>query len=134
MGHHVVDELLDVAGVALHLVQVGQLLLLVLQDLEGLLQPVPEGGGLHPELVELLQGAGEALEELVRVLGDIVVADLELLPVSLELVELSSAENISSSLDQLGNDVDGVVNWPVMVVNILLDLLRKKGIINSIAV
>ena len=126
MGHHVVDELLDVAGVALHLVQVGQLLLLVLEDLEGLLQPVPEGGGLHPELVELLQGAGETLEELVRVLGDVVIADLELLPISLQLVEFSSTENIRSSLDQLGNDVDGVVNWPVMVINIVLDLLRKK--------
>ena len=126
MGHHVVDELLDVAGVALHLVQVGQLLLLVLEDLEGLLQPVPEGGGLHAELVELLQGAGETLEEMVRVLGDVVIADLELLPVSLQLVELSSAEDISSSLHQLGNDVDGVVNWPVMVINIVLDLLRKK--------
>ena len=126
MGHHVVDELLDVAGVALHLVQVGQLLLLVLEDLEGLLQPVPEGGGLHPELVELLQGAGETLEEFVRVLGDVVIADLELLPIALELVKLSSAENISASLDQLGNDVNGVVNWPVMVINIILDLLRKK--------
>ena len=126
MGHHVVDELLDVAGVALHLVQVGQLLLLVLEDLEGLLQPVPEGGGLHPELVELLQGAGETLEEFVRVLGDVVIADLELFPIALELVKLSSAENISASLDQLGNDVNGVVNWPVMVINIILDLLRKK--------
>ena len=126
MGHHVVDELLDVAGVALHLVQVGQLLLLVLQDLEGLLQPVPEGGGLHAELVELLQGAGETLEEFVRVLGDVVVADLELLAIALQLVELSSAENISASLNQLGNDINGVVNWPVMVINIILDLLRKK--------
>ena len=126
MGHHVVDELLDVAGVALHLVQVGQLLLLVLQDLECLLQPVPEGGGLHTELVELLQGAGETLEELVRVRGDVVVADLERLPIALELVEFSSAENIGASLDQLGNDINGVVNWPVMVINIVLDLLRKK--------
>ena len=126
MSHHVVDEPLDVAGVALHLVQVGQLLLLVLEDLEGLLQPVPEGGGLHTELVELLQGASETLEEMVRVLGDVVIADLELFPVSLQLVELSSAEDISSSLHQLGNDVDGVVNWPVMVINIVLDLLRKK--------
>ena len=126
MGHHVVDELLDVAGVALHLVQVGQLLLLVLQDLEGLLQPVPEGGGLHAELVELLQGAGETLEEFVRVLGDVVIAHLELLPITLQLVELSGAENISTSLDQLGNDIKGVVNWPVMVINIILDLLRNK--------
>ena len=126
VGHHVVDELLDVAGVALHLVQVGQLLLLVLEDLEGLLQPVPEGGGLHAELVELLQGAGETLEELVRVLGDVVVADLERLPIALELVEFSSAENIGASLDQLGNDINGVVNWPVMVINIILDLLGKK--------
>ena len=126
MGHHIVDELLDVAGVALHLVQVGQLLLLVLEDLEGLLQPVPEGGGLHAELVELLQGAGETLEEMVRVLGDVVIADLELLPISLQLVEFSSAENIGASLDQLGNDIKGVVNWPVMVINIILDLLRKK--------
>ena len=46
--------------------------------------------------------------------------------VRLELVELSSAENISSSLHQLGDDVDGVVNWSVMVINIVLDLLRKK--------
>ena len=126
VGHHVVDELLDVAGVALHLVQVGQLLLLVLEDLEGLLQPVPEGGGLHAELVELLQGAGETLEEFVRVLGDVVIADLELLPIALELVEFSSAENISASLDQLGNDVNGVVNLSVMVINIILDLLRNK--------
>ena len=126
MGHHVVDELLDVAGIALHLVQVGQLLLLVLQDLEGLPQPVSEGGGLHAELVELLQGAGETLEEMVRVLGDVVVADLERLPIALELVEFSSAENIGASLDQLGNDVNGVVNWPVMVINIILDLLRNK--------
>ena len=126
MSHHVVDKLLDVAGVSLHLVQVGQLLLLVLQHLEGLLQPVPEGGGLHAELVEFLQGAGEALEELVRVLGDVVIADLELLPVRLELVEFSSAENISASLNQLGNDINGVVNWPVMVINIILDLLQKK--------
>ena len=126
VSHHVVDELLDVAGVALHLVQVGQLLLLVLQHLEGLLQPVPEGGGLHSELVELLQGSDETLEKNVRVLGDILVSDFEVFAVSLELVELSSAENISSSLHQLGNDINGVVNWPVMVINIILDLLRKK--------
>ena len=76
--------------------------------------------------LSVLQCSSETLEELVRVLGDVVIADLELLPVSLQLVELSSAENISSSLHQLGNDVDGVVNWPVMVINIVLDLLRKK--------
>ena len=126
MSHHVVDKLLDVAGVSLHLVQVGQLLLLVLQDLVGLLQPVPEGGGLHSELVELLQGSDETLEKNVRVLGDILVSDFEVFAVSLELVELSSAENISSSLHQLGNDINGVVNWPVMVINIILDLLQKK--------
>lgn len=126
MSHHVVDKFLDVAGVSLHLVQVGQLLLLVLQDLVGLLQPVPEGGGLHSELVELLQGSDETLEKNVRVLGDILVSDFEVFAVSLELVELSSAENISSSLHQLGNDINGVVNWPVMVINIILDLLQKK--------
>ena len=126
MSHHVIDKLLDVAGVSLHLVQVGQLLLLVLQDLVGLLQPVPEGGGLHSELVELLQGSDETLEKNVRVLGDVLVSDFEVFAVSLELVELSSAENISSSLHQLGNDINGVVNWPVMVINIILDLLQKK--------
>ena len=47
-------------------------------------------------------------------------------PVCLELVELSSAENVSSCLDELGNDINGVVNWPVMVINIILDLLEKK--------
>ena len=100
--------------------------LLVHQGFVGLLQPVPEGGGLHSELVELLQGSDETLEKNVRVLGDILVSDFEVFAVSLELVELSSAENISSSLHQLGNDINGVVNWPVMVINIILDLLEKK--------
>ena len=120
------DEGLNVAGVALHLVQVGQLSLLVLQDLERLLEPGLEGGSLSPELGQLLQGPGEALDELVRVVGHVVVSDLELLAVSLELVELSGAEDVSSSLHELSDDVQSVVDWSVVVINIILDLLHTK--------
>ena len=126
MSHHVIDKLLDVAGVSLHLVQVGQLLFFVLEDLIGLLKPVPEGGGFHSELVELLKGSNETLEKNIRVLGDIVVSDFEMFAVRLEFVEFSSAENVSSGLDQLSDNINGVVNWSVMVINIILDLLRKK--------
>ena len=121
------DKGLDVAGVALYLVQVGQLSLLVLQDLERLLEPSLESGSLSSELGELLQGPGEALDELVRVVGHIVVSDLELLAVSLELVEFSGAKDVSSSLHKLGDDVKSVVDWSVVVINIILDLLHKKS-------
>ena len=122
------DEGLDVAGVALYLVQVGQLSLLVLQDLERLLEPSLESGSLSSELGELLQSPGEALDELVRVVGHIVVADLELLAIGLELVEFSGAEDVSSSLHKLCDDVKSVVDWSVVVINIILDLLHKKNV------
>ena len=119
------NEGLDVAGVSLHLVQVGQLSLLVLKNLERLLEPGLEGGSLSSELGQLLVGPGEALDELVRVVGHIVVADLELLAVGLELVELSGAEDVSTGLDELGDDVKSVVDRSVVVINIILDLLHK---------
>ena len=127
MSEDIGDEGLDVAGVALYLVQVGQLSLLVLQDLERLLEPSLESGSLSSELGELLQGPGEALDELVRVVGHIVVADLELLAIGLELVEFSGAEDVSSSLHKLCDDVKSVVDWSVVVINIILDLLHKKS-------
>ena len=113
MGEDVGNEELDIAGVSLHLVQVGQLSLLVLQDLERLLEPGLEGGSLSSELGQLLVGPGEALDELVRIVGHIVVADLELLAVGLELVELSGAEDVSTGLDELGYDVKSVVDRSV---------------------
>ena len=121
------DEGLNVAGVALHLVQVGQLFLLVLQDLECLLQPGLESGSLTPELGELLEGPSEALDELVGVVRDIVVSDLELFSVGLELVELSRAEDVTSGLHELGDDVQGVVDRSVVVINIILDLLHTNN-------
>ena len=59
-----------------YLVQVGQLLLLVLQHLVGFLQPVPERCDLGIELKKLLVGRDKALEQLVAVVRNIVVADL----------------------------------------------------------
>ena len=127
MGEDIGDEGLDVAGVALHLVQVGQLFLLVLQDLECLLQPGLESGSLTPELGELLEGPSEALDELVGVVRDIIVSDLELFSVGLELVELSRAEDVAPCLHELGDDVQGVVDRSVVVINIILDLLHTKN-------
>ena len=118
---------LDVAGVSLQLVEVGQLSLLVLQNFERLLEPGLEGGSLSSELGQLLVGASEALDELVRVVGHIVIADLELLPVGLELVEFSGAEDVSTGLDELGDNVKSVVDRSVVVINIILDLLHKKN-------
>ena len=56
MGHDVTDKLLDVVNVALDVVEVGQLALLVLKDLVGLLQPGLESAHLGVELDKLLQG------------------------------------------------------------------------------
>ena len=55
MGHDVTDEGLDVVGVALQLVEVGQLPLLVLQHLVRLLHPGAEGAHLPTELGQLLE-------------------------------------------------------------------------------
>ena len=55
MGHDVADEGLDVVGVALQLVEVGQLPLLVLQHLVRLLHPGAEGAHLPAELGQLLE-------------------------------------------------------------------------------
>ena len=56
VGHDVTDKLLDVVNVALDVVEVGQLALLVLKDLVGLLQPGLERAHLGAELDKLLQG------------------------------------------------------------------------------
>ena len=126
MGQHISDKLLDVAGVALQVVHVGQLPLLVLQHLEGLLQPVSEGSSLTSELGQLIQCSSETLDQLVSVGGDIVISCLELLAIGLKLVEFSSAEDISTSLNKFSNDVNSVVDWSVVVINIILDVLQTK--------
>ncbi len=59
------------------LVEAGELFLLVLQDLEGLLEPAGEGGHLAPELDHLLVGGGEALHQLLRAHHHVLVAALQ---------------------------------------------------------
>ena len=76
VGQHLGDKLLNIIGLARDLAQVGQLFLLVLQDLEGLLHPVSEGGGLAVELDELLVGAQQTLHQLVSVVGNVVITYL----------------------------------------------------------
>ena len=56
VGHDVTDKVLDVVNVPLDVVEVGQLALLVLKDLVGLLQPGLERAHLGAELDKLLQG------------------------------------------------------------------------------
>ncbi len=51
---------------------------------------------------------------------------LELLALLLEFVELRGAEHISTGLHQFSNDVQGVVDGPVVVVNVILDLLNME--------
>ena len=146
MGHDVADEGLDVVGVALQLVEVGQLPLLVLQDLVRLLHPGAEGAHLPTELGQLLESGKQPekardiidvgvlrkfkrlvspLEQLVRVGGDSVVSLLEPLALGLEVVELGGAENVGSGLHQLDDDVERVVDRPVVIVNIILDSLQR---------
>ena len=146
MGHDVADEGLDVVGVALQLVEVGQLPLLVLQDLVRLLHPGAEGAHLPTELGQLLESGKQPekardiidvgvlrkikklvspLEQLVRVGGDSVVSLLEPLALGLEVVELGGAENVGSGLHQLDDDVERVVDRPVVIVNVILDSLQR---------
>ena len=146
MGHDVADEGLDVVGVALQLVEVGQLPLLVLQDLVRLLHPGAEGAHLPTELGQLLESGKQPekardiidvgvlrkfkklvspLEQLVRVGGDSVVSLLEALALGLEVVELGGAENVGSGLHQLDDDVERVVDRPVVIVNVILDSLQR---------
>ena len=146
MGHDVADEGLDVVGVALQLVEVGQLPLLVLQDLVRLLHPGAEGAHLPTELGQLLESGKQPekardiidvgvlrkikklvspLEQLVRVGGDSVVSLLEPLALGLEVVELGGAENVGSGLHQLDDDVERVVDRPVVIVNVILDSLQS---------
>ena len=129
MGEHISDKVLDVTCVALDLVQVSKLLLLVLQHLECLLQPALEDGSLASKLGQLLLSSRQTLDQLVRVLGHIVISVLQLLAISLQLVEFSSAENISTSLHQLSNDVQSVVDWTVVIVNIILDLSESIDLV-----
>jgi hypothetical protein len=51
---------------------------------------------------------------------------LELLALLLEFVELRGAEHISTGLHQFSNDVQSVVDGPVVVVNVILDLLNME--------
>ena len=146
MGHDVADEGLDVVGVALQLVEVGQLPLLVLQHLVRLLHPGAEGAHLPTELGQLLESGKQPekdrdiiyvgvlrkikklvspLEQLVRVGGDSVVSLLEPLALGLEVVELGGAENVGSGLHQLDDDVERVVDRPVVIVNVILDSLQS---------
>ena len=146
MGHDVADEGLDVVGVALQLVEVGQLPLLVLEDLVRLLHPGAEGAHLPTELGQLLESGKQPekardiidvgvlrkikklvspLEQLVRVGGDSVVSLLEPLALGLEVVELGGAENVGSGLHQLDDDVERVVDRPVVIVNVILDSLQR---------
>ena len=146
MGHDVADEGLDVVGVALQLVEVGQLPLLVLQNLVRLLHPGAEGAHLPTELGQLLESGKQPekardiidvgvlrkirklvspLEQLVRVGGDSVVSLLEPLALGLEVVELGGAENVGSGLHQLDDDVERVVDRPVVIVNVILDSLQS---------
>ena len=146
MGHDVADEGLDVVGVALQLVEVGQLPLLVLQDLVRLLHPGAEGAHLPAELGQLLESGKQPekerdiidvgvlrkikklvspFEQLVRVGGDSVVSLLEPLALGLEVVELGGAENVGSGLHQLDDDVERVVDRPVVIVNVILDSLQR---------
>ncbi len=55
---------------------------------------------------------------------------LELLALLLELVELRGAEHISTGLHQFSNDVQSVVDGPVVVVNVILDLLNMEKCTN----
>ena len=126
MSHDVTDEGLDVVGVALKLVQVGQLTLLVLQDLVGLVHPGPERTHLGPELAQLLHGGQHSPQQLVRVVGHKVVALAEPLALGLELVELGTREDVGAGLNQLHDDVQRVVDGPVVVVDVGLDVLRGQ--------
>jgi len=124
VGHDVTDEGLDVVSVALELVQVGQLAFLVLQNLVGLVHPGPERAHLRPELAQLLHGREQSSEQLVRVVRDEVVALAQPLALGLKLVQLGAGENVGAGLDQLDDDVQGVVDWSVVVVHVGLDVLR----------
>ena len=129
MGQNISHKVLDVAGVALDLVQISKLLLLVLQHLECLLQPALEDGALASELGQLLMSSGQTLDKLVRVLGHVVISVLQLLAIGLQLVEFRSAKDISTSLNQLSNDVKSIVNWTVVVINIILDLSESIDLV-----
>ena len=123
VSHDVTDESLDVVGVALELVQVGQLTLLVLKDLVGLVHPGPERGHLGPELVELFHGSQHSPQQLVGVVRHEVVALAQPLALGLQLVELGARQDVGAGLDQLDDDVQGVVDRPVVVVDVGFDVL-----------
>ena len=124
MSVNICDKFFNVTGISLDLVQICKFSLLILQELKGLLQPDLEGSTLASELGKLLQSPRETLDKLVRVVTNIVISGLQLFSIGLKFVEFSSAEYISTSLNQLGNDVKSVVDRSVVVINIILDLLR----------
>ena len=124
MSVNICDKFFNVTGISLDLVQICKFSLLILQELKSLLQPDLEGSTLASELGKLLQSPRETLDKLVRVVTNIVISGLQLFSIGLKFVEFSSAEYISTSLNQLGNDVKSVVDRSVVVINIILDLLR----------
>ena len=124
MSVNICDKFFNVTGISLDLVQICKFSLLILQELKSLFQPDLEGSTLASELGKLLQSPRETLDKLVRVVTNIVISGLQLFAIGLKFVEFSSAEYISTSLNQLGNDVKSVVDRSVVVINIILDLLR----------
>ena len=125
MSHDVTDKCLQIPRVTGSISEVSQLFFLVFQDFVGLLQPASEGRHFTSELGEFFEASHQAFEQLVGVVGNIVVAALEVLPLRLEFVKFSRAENIGSSLDEFSNDVEGIVDGAIMLVNILFDLLQR---------
>jgi len=123
VSHDVTNEGLDFISVALELVQVGKLPLLVFQDLVGLVHPGSEGGHFSPELAQLLHGGQHPPQQLVGVAGNEVVPLAQPLALGLDLVELGAGENVGTGLDELDDDVQGVVDGPVVVVDVGLDVL-----------
>ena len=124
MSVNICDKFFNVTGISLDLVQICKFSLLILQELKSLLQPDLEGSTLASELGKLLQSTRKTLDKFVRVVTNIVISGLQLFAIRLKFVEFSSAEYISTSLNQLGNDVKSVVDRSVVVINIILDLLR----------
>ena len=49
----------------------------------------------------------------------------------LEAVELRAGEDVCAGLDQLGDDVEGVVDRPVVLVHILFDLLQRMSLVGG---
>jgi len=129
MSHHIADKIFNVTCISLDFVEVCKLSFLILQDFVSLLHPVSECRHFSSEFRKLLKGSHHTFKKSIRIVGNIVITSFELLPISLKFIEFSRTKNISASFDKLSNNIQGIIDGSVMLINIILNLLESIDLV-----